>query len=314
MSSAALKTTDRARSRWRFSLNRRRQCTVALAGAAVMFCLPAPALAGDPPTILSTGINAADHLFATWSLGAGSNFSHVDFSTVATPDLTLPEFFADGNFAAFDCAAPPAVCAAPLTSTSFTGGFPTPRDRRYFVKVTAWADGAPDDALTSAVWVIDETKPVIPGDTPNVTSPPSNNPVFGHMLQEAAPPAPPEPPAQPTPPAPPPHPFVAPRASITVLSLPKSIGAVVRSGVRLRVTCTGAPCNASGSLLLNGQPLVRRHGSIPAATTRTLVLRPAGNGRIRLRKHSRARLQISGMATPAAGTPQRVSRSFTVRR
>jgi hypothetical protein len=330
MRPVALKTTAHAAERCRLLRKGGRRCTTVLAAAAVMLCMPGLALAADPPTILSAGIDGADQLYATWSLGADTNFSHVDFSTVATPHPTLPEFFAEANFAAFDCAPPPDACTASPTSTSFTDGFPAPRDRRYFVKVTAVANSAPD-ALTSAIWVIDETKPVIAGDAPLGASPPSNSPVSGHPLQEgtspapppAAPPAPaaptaaPAPPAAPPPPSPPPPPppprLVA-SASITVLSLPKSIRAVVRSGVKLRVTCARAACTAAGSLLLNGQALVRKGASIPAGATRTLVLRPAGTRRSRLRKLSRARLRISATVTPAGGAPQRVSRLFTVRR
>jgi hypothetical protein len=287
-----------------------------------VLCVPGFALAADPPTILAAGINGADQLYATWSLGAGTIFSHADFSTIPDPEPEVPEFFADGNLAAYDCVAPAEGCTATPTSTSFTADAPSPRDRRYFVKVTAVAAGPPD-ALTSAIWVIDDAKSVIPGEVPRGAGPPTNSPVSGHPLEIATAPGAPGGPGGPGPgPGPGPGtPGALPQplgaagiSSITVLSVPKSIRGVVRSGVKLQVTCAGAACTVAGSLLLNGKALARKRGSIPAGVTRTLVLKPVGMSRDRLRKRSRARLRISGMVTPASGAPQRVVRLFTVRR
>jgi hypothetical protein len=85
---------------------------------------------------------------------------------------------------------------------------------RYFVKVAAEPTAGPPH-VTSAVWVIDEAKPLIPGFMPANEGPPSNRPVTGRSIEGAPLPAVPVP-------------------TISLPALPRTIRGVLASGVRLR--------------------------------------------------------------------------------
>jgi len=271
------------------SSSRRRASAVAVAVAAAALVASGTALAAAPPTILTAGIDASDHLYATWKLGVGTTYDHVGFATRPEPDPLQPGFFISANVAAFGCPIPPDTCTGTPSSTSFRSSGPVARDRRYFVKVTALAGKG--DYATSPVWVIDETKPQRGGKPPSGPAQPTNVPVAGR------PSIPPQ----------------VPSASIAVLSPPTTVGALLASGVRVRVTCKRAPCTAAASLARNGRPLTRRGALLASGSTRTIVLRPSAATARRLRARSRTRLKISATVAQK-GRTQRVSRLFTVRR
>ena len=275
-----------------------------LLAAAVIVALAAPAaaVAADPPTILTAGIDAQDQFYATWTLGLGTTYDHISFATSPEPDPVVPAFFASANFAAFGCGVPPDCDALP-TATSFKSGYPLARDRRYFVKVAAQVPGVAGEFPTSAVWIIDETKPLIAGKAPVSAVAPTNSPAIGRLLAPGVPPAPPPPP--------PPSPAARPTARFTALPLPRTLGSLRLSGVRLRVRCTAA-CAASGSLTLNGVALGRKSTNLSRAGTRTFTVRLSAFGRRRLAGRPRARLKIAARAKPVGGVTLRASRTFTV--
>jgi hypothetical protein len=263
----------------------------AIAAAAAMLAAPVAAQAADPPTILTAGIDAA-----------GTTFDHVSFATSPEPDPGVPSFFLAANFAAFGCGVPP-DCDGSQTATSFKSTYPIARDRRYFLKVAAGVPGVTGAFPTSAVWIIDESKPVIGGKAPVGEATPTGSPATGRLFAPGVPPAPPPPP--------PPSPATRPRAKLVATRVPKTFAALRLSGVRLRVTCNTA-CSASGTLRLGGVAIGRRSTSLPRAGTRTITVRPSNFGRRRLSGRSRARLRISAKAKPAGGATVRRSRSFTV--
>ena len=76
----------------------------ALMSAAVLLAAPPAALAAEPPTILSAGIDARDQLHATWAVAPGTTFHHVSFATDPAPDPDVPAYFAFDNFATFSSA------------------------------------------------------------------------------------------------------------------------------------------------------------------------------------------------------------------
>lgn len=255
--------------------------------------LTAPAaLAADPPTILSAGIDAHDQLYVTWSLAPGTTYSHAGFATVPTLDPVLPGFFADGNFAGFNCFRK--ICGGTPRSTSYTGSYPVARDRRYFVVVAARAG---DDLLASSVWVIDDVKPVIPGEAP-LGDEPSNTPAAGKpwdgasLLPVGSPPS---------------------VGSLTVLRRPKTVHGLLVAGVRVRVTCSAA-CGFVGSLTVGGEYVAYVEPGWGTGGSRTVVVKPSGRDRAALRRHPRTRVTFEGTVAPLEGTPRRRTRYFTVTR
>jgi hypothetical protein len=264
-----------------------RSLIAALASAAALLAAPPAArAAAQPPTILTAGIDAADHLYATWSLGAGTAFERVAFATSPEPNPFLAGFFVDDNIADVGCAGLDG-CTATVATTSYTSGYPIARDRRYFVEVTAAAAGL---QLTSAVWVIDEVKPLIAGEAPVGTPElPTRSPATGRLFAPA------------------------PSASLRVLALPGSIAGVLRGAVRVRVRCA-APCDVDLRLSLDGRTLVRRTGRLDGGASTALAFKPTGALRRDLRGRARAHLRISGFVTPLGGVTRRVSRAFDVRR
>lgn len=277
-----------------------------LAAATALALSAAPAHAATPPTMLSAGIDANDRLYATWTLAAGTIFSHVTFATDPTPDADLAEFFRIENFADFECGPPPAVCTAPLTTTSYTGSYAVPRDRRYFVKVVA--TDAANTGGVSDIWVIDEAKPLIAGAVEPFLGPPTNTPVAGRPFSAATPPPGTTPPGTTPPPTAPPAP------AISIVN-PRTIGTVLTRGVRVRVRCLVTSCSAIASVKLGPITLSRKTGTIPAGSTRTLVLRPTTPAnRRRLSRRASARLVVSASARRGSGAATRSSRTFLVRR
>ena len=259
----------------------------ALAGAAVLLAAPPAALAAEPPTILSAGIDDADRLFVTWRLGPGTTFERAAFATTPQPDPFLAGFFLSDNLADAGCSGEAGCTATPQT-TAYTSAFPIARDRRYFVTVTATAGKA--DKLVSAVWVIDETKPLIAGDAPlGNPSRPTRTPATGRLFAPA------------------------PSATLTLLAPPATIARVLRGAVRVRVRCS-APCDVDLRLSLSGRTLVRRTGRLPAGTSTRLAFKPTGPLGRDLRGRARARLKIAGTVTPLGGVTTRLARGFTVRR
>ncbi|MDX6677066.1 MAG: hypothetical protein QOE31_1118 [Solirubrobacteraceae bacterium] len=259
---------------------------IALALAAAALSGPAAARAADPPTILSAGVDAGDRLYVSWSLGAGTTYDRAVFATSPQPAPFLAGFFATENLGASDCAGEPGCTGAPQ-ATSYTARRPVARDRRYFVQVTATAGAEP---LTSAVWVIDETKPlIVDGPLGGDIRHPTNSPAAGRLL------------------APPPS------SSLTVLKLPTRIAGALGGAVRVRVRCT-AGCEVDLRLSMDGLALVRRTGDLYAGSSAKLVLRPTGLAHAMLRARSRALLRLSGTVTPLGGPTVRVRRSFRVRR
>ncbi|MEA2221093.1 MAG: hypothetical protein QOJ35_3719 [Solirubrobacteraceae bacterium] len=275
----------------------RRALALALAATALG---SGPAPAAEPPTILTAGIDAADHLYVTWSLAAGTTYADASFASGPWPEPGAPfAFFAGNATGGDDCVPPSGVtdgpCKASPTATSFTTPEPTARDRRYFVKVAAVPTGGPP-RVTSAVWVIDEARPLMPGFVPAAEGPPTNSPATGRSLAGMAFPAVPHP-------------------TISVPALPTTIRALLVTGVRVRVRCATFQCALEdGSLSLGGTSIASESDFVAAGRTHTFVLRPRGAARTRLRGRTRARLRLRALVRTADGRARRITRSFTVRR
>ncbi len=269
-----------------FTVTSRLIALTAIALATLLLAMPGAARAADPPTILTAGIDARDQLFVTWSLAPGTTYEMVEFATVPTADRSLPEFFADDNFAGFD-SCDLRGCA---NVTSYTGSYPIQRDRRYFVKVTA-LDG--EDSITSAVWVIDETLPVVPGDT-DVGEGDSGRPATGRPFTEVP---------------------VPPGTAISLLTQPKSIAGLVRKGVRVSVSCPIA-CGVSATIKRFGSDTVvaRVDKSYRGGGTRPFTLRVTSRGRSQLRPLTRTRLPVRVTAYLFDGSIATFSKTILVRR
>lgn len=273
------------------SITRRVRRAFVLAVAAAVLAAPGTALAADPPTILTAGIDVDDQLYATWSLAPGTTFDRVGFATV--PTVSSPGFFDIRHFAGFECADD--FCDGKPTSTSHTAGYPTARDRRYFVMVTAAAAG--EETVSSAVWVIDDTKPVIPGVAPLGGLESTNVPVAGHPFDGASllPPG------------------VVSTGKVEVLKVPKTNHGLLVAGVRLRVTCSAA-CGFEAGISLGDTDLALKETGFASGVSRTFTLKPSGAARDRIRRRARSRIKISAAVTPLQGRARSVSRFFTVRR
>jgi hypothetical protein len=264
-----------------------------LPALAVAVALPGTALAVTPPTILTAGFDAHDQLYATWSLAPGTTFSQVEFSSLPVPDADLPTFFADSQFADYDACEGEADCRG---ETSYTGDYPLKRDRRYFVKVTA---AAGDDEAISAIWVIDETKPVVPGSAP-IGEGDSNAPVAGKPWDGASllPPG------------------VVASASIKLLKVPKTIHGLLSRGVRVRVTSSVAYSVQTTLIDRGGRRDIIGLRSVGSATggTRTVTATVDGRNRASLRAHKRAHLRLEVEVMLPDGTRTLASRLLTFRR
>ncbi len=282
--------------------------------AAATFAIPGSAFAVEPPVILSAGIDAADRPYVTWRVGAGTTYDHAEFATAPAADPDVLDSFVEANVVAIGCTDAPEVCEGTPQSTSLTVDYPVARDRRYFVKVTATIDGTPRHLMVSAVWVIDEAKPLIAGQPPQIADgPPTNAPAAGALLAGSLP-LTLAPSSQPLP-EPLPESGGSPAgAALSLLALPRTMSALHGRGVRLRVTCSLAPCTTTASLRLGRVTLVSRRVRFLRAGMQTVVLKPTAAARRRLRGLARARLRVSAAVTPQRGATRRLSRFFVVQR
>ena len=144
-----------------------RSCRAIVALAIAMLCSgdAAAAAAAGEPQFTAAGIDQQDRFVAAWTLAPGTSFDSIEFATSSLSDPASPGFFAGGNFADFECARPAEGCESSRATTSYRATYPIARDRRYFARVTA--KGGRGDWLSSPVWVIDETRPLIPGKPPS---------------------------------------------------------------------------------------------------------------------------------------------------
>ena len=188
-------------------------------------------------------------------------------------------------------------CTSLPSTTSYIAGYPTARDRRYFVKVISEVG---TETAQSAIWVIDEAKPLIPGEAPLGPLTPTGIPATGREFSPAA---------VTTPPPPPP----APAAALTVPRVPTKLAFLRSKGVKVKVGCSVA-CSGAATLSLNGVRLGRKSFNFTTAGIRTVTVKPSAAGLRRLRGRSRAKVKISATATPVGGAKARVSRTFTSRR
>jgi hypothetical protein len=262
--------------------------------AVVASAAPSIALAEGEPQITSAGIDAEDRVYATWTLAPGTTFDTIDVSSssILDPDTNFDDFADVGSFAGYDCAPPPEVCQGSPTKTSYRELYPVARDRRYHVIVNAKAG---DRLRTSAMWVIDGTKPLIPGDNP-IPESPSNAPAIGIPFV---------PPAPDTIPAP-------------VLSLPAptpaTIAGFLRRGLRVRLTCRLFECYAPLVALGTGAGIVASaSASVRPGGRRTIVLRPSKTQRAKLRRRSRLRLKLGVEILQPTGKRTAITRSITLR-
>jgi hypothetical protein len=268
--------------------------TVALAVAALVACTaPSLAAAAGEPQITSAGIDETDRFVVTWTLAPGTTFDTIELSSSSIVDTLIPDTFADYDSASgFECAPPPEVCEASPTLTSYRESARVSRDRRYFVFVTAVRG---DKRMRSATWVIDETKPLIPGKgKPSDT--PTNTPVLGRPYV-------------------PPAPETVPAPGFSLLApIPRTIGGFLRRGIRTRLTCPVFECYAFVALELSRKGPTIVDGTARPDGRRTFVLRPSKVLRARLRGHSRARLQLSVDISQPGGKQTEIARSISLRR
>ncbi|MEA2218754.1 MAG: hypothetical protein QOJ35_1380 [Solirubrobacteraceae bacterium] len=277
-------------------ISMRSRAAGAVALATLVACAaPTRAVAAGEPQITAAGIDAGDHFAVTWTLAPGTTFDEIDFSSSSILDPLLDyEDFADlDNFAGFECAPPPAFCGGTSTQTSYVDGDREPRDRRYHVIVVARAG---DRRLTSPVWVIDETKPLIPGEgRPSDVA--TNTPVAGHEYVAPAPDTIPAP----------------------ALSLPaptrRTIGAFLQRGIRARLACPLFECYARVVLQLGSTDLALDDRTVRPDGRHTFVLRPATRKlRSRLRGRTRAHLKLSVAVSQPGGKETPIVRKIDLRR
>jgi hypothetical protein len=260
--------------------------------AALAWVAPAPASPAGKPEITAAGIDATDRFVVSWRLEPGTTFDFLQFSTVAISNPFVPGSFAGMNVVASACVAPGDGCTAPPTLSVFRSADRVARDRRYFVKVNARRDGR--GPLSSDVWVIDQAKPLLPGGG-RPTDTPTNTPVLGKPYV---------PPARNT--IPPPR--------LRLDSPPKKIADVLRRGVRAHVTCPLIACYVVIGIKLGKFTLVFSDATARASERETFVLRPRGAGRTRLKRRTRARLELLADVIHPGGKRTRISRRFSVRR
>ena len=254
--------------------------------------MPAPAAAAGEPLVTIAGIDGTDRFGIAWQLAPNTKFDGVYVATTSIPDPLLPEFFAGETFVDFECARPAEDCRLPASATSWRSTQRGSRDRRYYVKVTAI--DAKGEARTSPVWVIDDTKPVIPG-RPKPSQTPTNTPTVGHLF------------------SPPPAADI-PTPTLALLSPPKTIDGVLRSGIRARLRCPAAECFGQFELKLGTTQLTMVEASIRPDGSRSVVLRLRGNRRRQLRARSAARLYIRTLVLQPGGKRTRLARSVSVKR
>ncbi len=204
----------------------------------------------------------------------------------------VPGSFAGKNVVTSACVAPANGCLAPPLLSTFRSTDPVSRDRRYYVKVNARNAGR--GPLSSAIWVIDQGKPTVPGGgRPAAT--PTNKPVLGQPYTA---------PARNTIPAP----------TLVVPRPPRKIATVLRIGVRAQVSCPRFVCYAIVGVQLGKRTLVFSDTTVRAGAVGAFVLRPRPNVRRFLQRRRRARVQVfADVLQPGDKRTQR-TRRFTVRR
>lgn len=256
------------------------------------WAVPAPAAAVGEPQIIVAGIDSTDRFGVAWQLAPNTKFDGVYVATTSIPDPLLPEFFAGETFVDFGCARPAEDCRLPASATSWRSTRRGSRDRRYYVKVNAI--DAKGESRTSPVWVIDDTKPIIPG-RPKASQAPTNMPADGHLFS-------------------PPPAFSIPTPTLDLLSPPKTIDGVLRNGIRARLSCPAAECFGQFELKLGSRQLTMVEASIRPDGSRSVVLRPRGNRRRELRTRSATRLYIRTLVLQPGAKRTRLTRSLSVRR
>ena len=119
--------------------------------------------------------------------------------------------------------------------------------------------------------VIDEAKPLIPGFVPANDGAPTNRPATARSIEGTPLPAVPVP-------------------TISLPALPRTIRAVLASGIRLRVRCANFACALEeGHAVAQRQQLASETDFVSADRTRTFIFRPSGAARTPLKRRSRAR-------------------------
>lgn len=265
----------------------------ALAALVALACAtPAPALAAGEPTILTAGIDDADHFFVTWRLEPDTTFDFLEFASVAIANPFTRGTFAGKNIIASECALPAQGCTAPPPLTFYRSPDPVSRDRRYFVKVNSRKGDR--SALSSQVWVIDKEKPLLPGGGRPATTA-TNKPSLGEPYK---------PPANRTIPTP----------RLVIESAPKRIAAVIRDGVRASVICPAFSCYAVIGLQLGRTTLVFSDVTARPGERETFRLRPVPARRAALQRRTRARLEVRAELHYPGGKRTTLVRRFTVRR
>ncbi len=265
-----------------------------LAGSiAVLACaLPAPALAAGEPQIIAAGIDATDRFIVSWRLEPDTTFEFLEFSSVAISNPFMPTSFAGRNVVGSACVLPEQGCTAPPSLSAFRAPDRVSRDRRYFVRINARRAGRA--VVSSDTWVIDQTKPLLPGGG-RPTATPTDKPVLGQPYSL---------PARNT----------IPQPRISVPSPPKRIAAVIRDGVRVQVSCPVYVCYAVVGLLLGKETLVFSDATPRPNARATFVLRPRPARRALLQRRKRARLQVFADIVQPGGKRTQITRRFTVRR
>ncbi len=265
--------------------------------ATVVACAAAsPAAAAGEPQITAAGIDAQDHVVVTWHLAPGTTFYSMDVETSPILDHRQPAEPADlEGLAGLECTPPPPACKGVPTQTSYRGSVPLSRDRRYFVKVTAL--GARDNLLNSAMWVLDESKRLIPG-APKRSEAPTNMPVSGRPYV-----------------APAPGTIPAPRFAV-LAPIPKTIAGFLRRGLRARLSCPVFECYVAIEIVLGDTTAVLESATVRPGGRRTFAWREGVGSLLReeLRKRSRARLRLEIDVTHPGGKYTEIVRHIRLRR
>jgi hypothetical protein len=288
-----LRPHSRTSAKARHARPRRGLAAAAIALAATLALVaPAFAPAAGEPKIIAAGIDATDRFIISWQLEPDTTFDFLEFSSVAISNPFVPGSFAGRNVVASVCAVPGEGCVAPPSLTAYRSTDPVSRDRRYFVKVNALQGRR--GPLSSDIWIIDPTKPLLPGGgRPAATA--TNNPELGEPYKA---------PARNTMPAP----------RITLRSPPKTIAALVRDGVRVDVACPVFVCYAIVGLQLGKTTLVFSDTTVRPGASGAFVLRPRPARRAQLQRRTRARIEVTADISQPADKRTHISRRFRVRR
>jgi len=269
-----------------------RSCRAIVALAIAMLCSgdAAAAVAAGEPQFTAAGIDPQDRFVAAWTLAPGTSFDSIEFATSSLSDPASPGFFAGGNFADFGCVRPAEGCESSPAATSYRAPYAIARDRRYFARVSA--KGGRGVWLSSPVWVIDETRPLIPGRPPSKAGGPGMGvAALGHLFRP-----------------PPPETLRPPKLQ---LRAPKSIGAYARRGVHVKLTCPDSDCFVQLRVRLGQATLTARNYTLAPGRPETYDMRPEGP---HLRHRRSARVRFLAVIFQPGAKKTRIARSFTVRR